>query len=168
MVANSSNLIITVKPANQRTTLTATGPRRGSFSRNSNVSHNSLLSHSSTASNSGGGVNFGTSNANFSDSGEHDHDEEDEIRDLTSIVQTDSGLNHRDSAAYSSTSSANNNSRKPILHLWKSNRFDTLKSRCQNKTFLIQFYDRRVSAFSHRDRSIHIERACSCACACFY
>ncbi len=44
MVANSSNLIITVKPANQRTTLTAGGPRRGSFSRNSNVSHGSLLS----------------------------------------------------------------------------------------------------------------------------
>jgi hypothetical protein len=115
MVANSSNLIITVKPANQRTTLTAAGPRRGSFSRNSNVSHNSLLSRSSTQSNSG--VNFGTSNANYSDSGEHDHDEEDEIRDLTSIGHTDSSLNHRDSAAYSSTSSANNNSRKPILHL---------------------------------------------------
>ena len=114
MVANSSNLIITVKPANQRTTRTATGPRRGSFSRNSNVSHNSLLSRSSTQSNSG--VNFGH-NANYSDSGEHDHDEEDEIRDLTSMGAADSGLNHRDSAAYSSTNSANNNSRKPILHL---------------------------------------------------
>jgi partitioning defective protein 6 len=38
MVANSTNLIVTVKPANQRATLTASGPRRGSFSRNSNIS----------------------------------------------------------------------------------------------------------------------------------
>ena len=38
MVANSTNLIVTVKPANQRATLTASGPRRGSFSRNSNMS----------------------------------------------------------------------------------------------------------------------------------
>ena len=43
MVANSSNLIITVKPANQRTLM----PRRGSFSRTSNMSHGSLLSKSS-------------------------------------------------------------------------------------------------------------------------
>ena len=118
MVANSSNLIITVKPANQRTTLTSGGPRRGSFSRNSNVSHGSMLSRSSDQSNSGRGVSYGTANANFSDSGEHDHDEEDEIRDLTSMHQAaDSGIGHRDSAAYSSAGSANNNSRKPILHL---------------------------------------------------
>lgn len=37
MVANSANLIITVKPANQRMTLSATGPRRGSVSRSSGV-----------------------------------------------------------------------------------------------------------------------------------
>ena len=43
MVANSSNLIVTVKPANQRSTM---GPRRGSFSRTSNMSHQSLLSSS--------------------------------------------------------------------------------------------------------------------------
>jgi len=45
MIANSSNLIITVKPANQRAALTA--PRRGSFSRNSQLSSGS---HQSTQS----------------------------------------------------------------------------------------------------------------------
>lgn len=40
MVANSSNLIITVKPANQRT-LSSHTPRRGSFSRNSAMSSGS-------------------------------------------------------------------------------------------------------------------------------
>lgn len=64
MVANSSNLIITVKPANQRTMMS----NRGSFSRTSNVSHGSLLSKSSTQS--GGTVS-------------DDHDEEDEIQDHT-------------------------------------------------------------------------------------
>lgn len=39
MVANSSNLVVTVKPANQRTTMAA--PRRGSFSRTSQTSNNS-------------------------------------------------------------------------------------------------------------------------------
>ena len=65
------------------------------------------------------GYSSGMGNANYSDSGEHDHDEEDEIRDLTSMSHVESVLNHRDSAAYSSTgsNSANNNSRKPILHL---------------------------------------------------
>ena len=54
MVANSSNLIITVKPANQRTLM----PRRGSFSRTSNMSHGSLLSKSSGQS--AGTVGTGT------------------------------------------------------------------------------------------------------------
>ncbi len=62
MVANSSNLIITVKPANQRMLMS----NRGSFSRTSNMSHGSHLSKGS----SGGAGD--------------DHDEEDEIRDLTS------------------------------------------------------------------------------------
>jgi len=69
MVANSSNLIVTVKPANQRSTM---GPRRGSFSRNSNMSHQSLLSsstHSRTES--------------------EDLEDEDEIRDLTNNHQLD-------------------------------------------------------------------------------
>nr|CAD7262592.1 unnamed protein product [Timema shepardi] len=46
MVANSSNLIITVKPANQRT---LTLPHRGSFSRNSQLSSGSHQSTQSAA-----------------------------------------------------------------------------------------------------------------------
>lgn len=45
MVANSWNLIITVKPANQRTV----APRRGSFSRNSQLSSGSQQSAQSAA-----------------------------------------------------------------------------------------------------------------------
>jgi partitioning defective protein 6 len=88
MVANSSNLIITVKPANQRTLMA----RRGSFSRNSNMSHGSLLSKSSTQS---GGTNGGSD-------GDHDHDE-DEIRDLTNAV---SGQHHHGSGLASMDSRA--------------------------------------------------------------
>lgn len=62
MVANSSNLIITVKPANQRT---LAPPRRGSFSRNSQLSGGSHQSHHTTGSE------------------ENDQDDQDEIRDLT-------------------------------------------------------------------------------------
>lgn len=48
MVANSSNLIITVKPANQRT---LAGPRRPSFSQNSQRSSGSQQSqHTNPAS----------------------------------------------------------------------------------------------------------------------
>ena len=88
MVANSSNLIITVKPANQRTLMT---PRRGSFSRNSGMSHGSMLSKSSTQSAGSAGGGHGQSDG--------DHDEEDEIRDLTSAS---SHLDH---------------SKKQVLHL---------------------------------------------------
>ena len=59
MVANSSNLIITVKPANQRTVAPV---RRGSFSRNSQVSSGSHQSHTTGGS---------------------DPDDQDEIVDLT-------------------------------------------------------------------------------------
>merc|ERR1711915_960207 len=65
MVANSSNLIVTVKPANQRTLM---GPRRGSFSRNSNMSSHSMLSNSTQ-----------------SGTGSEDHEDEDEIRDFTPL-----------------------------------------------------------------------------------
>lgn len=65
MVANSSNLIITVKPANQRTLAT---PRRGSFSRNSQLSSGSQH----------------TNNTNTSD--ENDHDDQDEVTDLTTGI----------------------------------------------------------------------------------
>lgn len=68
MVANSSNLIITVKPANQRT---LASPRRGSFSRNSQLSSGSQQ----------------TSNTNTSD--EIEQDDQDEIVDLTGVTLED-------------------------------------------------------------------------------
>lgn len=68
MVANSSNLIITVKPANQRT---LTSPRRGSFSRNSQLSSGS----------------HHTNQTNTSD--ENEQDEQDEVVDLTGITLDD-------------------------------------------------------------------------------
>ncbi|XP_011695059.1 PREDICTED: partitioning defective 6 homolog gamma [Wasmannia auropunctata] len=72
MIANSSNLIITVKPANQRAALTA--PRRGSFSRNSQLSSGSRQSTQSAGSD----------------------EEADEIVDLT-------GMTMQDDASASST-----------------------------------------------------------------
>lgn len=74
MVANSSNLIITVKPANQRTLAT---PRRGSFSRNSQVSSGSQQSQH-------------TNNTNTSD--EIDQDDQDEVVDLTSFTPEENHL----------------------------------------------------------------------------
>lgn len=62
MVANSSNLIITVKPANQRT---LTAPRRGSISHASQLSSESAQSQNTVGS-------------------DEDHDQ-DEIVDLTGI-----------------------------------------------------------------------------------
>jgi len=85
MVANSSNLIVTVKPANQRTLM---GPRRGSFSRNSNMSSQSMLSNSTQ-----------------SGTGSEDHDDEDEIRDLAPLDH------HGHGGSY------NNQAKKPVLHL---------------------------------------------------
>lgn len=66
MVANSSNLIITVKPANQRT---LAQPRRGSFSRNSQLSSGSQ----------------NTNNTNTSE--DADADDQDEIIDLTIVPE---------------------------------------------------------------------------------
>ncbi|KAI9589682.1 partitioning defective 6 homolog gamma [Glossina fuscipes] len=68
MVANSSNLIITFKPANQRT---LTSPRRGSFSRTSQLSSGSHQ----------------TNHTNTSD--ELEQDEQDEILDLTGVTLDD-------------------------------------------------------------------------------
>lgn len=68
MIANSSNLIITVKPANQRT---LASPRRGSFSRNSQLSSGSQQS---------------TQSGTNSDDDRYDQDE---IRDLTGITLED-------------------------------------------------------------------------------
>ncbi|XP_064085985.1 partitioning defective 6 homolog gamma isoform X2 [Macrobrachium rosenbergii] len=77
MVANSSNLIITVKPANQRTV--AHTPRRGSFSRNSAMSSGSQQSHQSAS--------------------DDDRYDQDEIRDLTAGDSlTDAPLSHAMSA----------------------------------------------------------------------
>lgn len=79
MLANSSNLIITVKPANQRTLAT---PRRGSFSRNSQVS-------------SGSQQSAHTNHTNTSD--EIDADEQDEVVDLTAFTLEETNLmNQRD------------------------------------------------------------------------
>ncbi|XP_021918310.1 partitioning defective protein 6 isoform X1 [Zootermopsis nevadensis] len=75
MVANSSNLIITVKPANQRT---LAPPRRGSFSRTSQLSSGSQQStHSATTTGS-----------------DDDRYDQDEIVDLTGGNLDDSGSAH--------------------------------------------------------------------------
>lgn len=66
MVANSSNLIVTVKPANERRTIAL--PRRGSFSRNSQLSSGSTQSAATTQ-------------------GSDDQDQDqDEIVDLTGVT----------------------------------------------------------------------------------
>ncbi|XP_063218042.1 partitioning defective 6 homolog beta [Bacillus rossius redtenbacheri] len=67
MVANSSNLIITVKPANQRTLAT---PQRGSFSRTSQLSSGSQQSTQSVATTGS----------------DDDHYDQDEIVDLTGVT----------------------------------------------------------------------------------
>lgn len=71
MVANSSNLIITFKPANQRT---LTSPRRGSFSRTSQLSSGS----------------HHTNHTNTSD--EQEQDDQDEVVDLTGITLDDNTI----------------------------------------------------------------------------
>lgn len=97
MVANSSNLIVTVKPANQRTSM---GPRRGSFSRTSNMSHQSLLSSSTR-----------------SHTESEDLEDEDEIRDLTNSNQLEEQHQHGGSSRRQASYNTSNNSRKHVLHL---------------------------------------------------
>jgi len=92
MVANSSNLIVTVKPANQRTLM---GPRRGSFSRNSNMSAGSALSKGSTRS---------------GDVSSEDHDDDDEIRDLT-------GANSLEQIERREDYGGSSRDKKHVLHL---------------------------------------------------
>ena len=78
MVANSSNLIITVKPANQRT---LAAPRRGSFSRNSQVSSGSQQSqHTNPAS----------------DENDGDGDEDEVIDMITNQLDENSLINQKD------------------------------------------------------------------------
>ncbi|XP_023161965.1 partitioning defective protein 6 [Drosophila hydei] len=98
MVANSSNLIITVKPANQRT-LTST--HRGSFSRNSQLSSGS----------------HHTNHTNTSD--ELEHDDQDDIVDLTGVTLDESpiGGNGGGAAATSAggvTVNTNNSNSQPV------------------------------------------------------
>ena len=122
MVANSSNLIVTVKPANQRTLM----PRRGSFSRNSGSHHGSMLSRgSSTQSNQSGGGGGGHLMGDGGGGGDggnahpHHDDDVDEIRDLTNFnsenlfnksnQQADT-LHHLNNPTAAAT-------KKPVLHL---------------------------------------------------
>lgn len=78
MVANSAKLIITVKPANQRT---LAAPRRGSFSRNSQVSSGSQQSqHTNPAS----------------DENDNDEDEVINLIENNSLDDSNSLINQRD------------------------------------------------------------------------
>uniref|UniRef100_T1J4Z3 Uncharacterized protein n=1 Tax=Strigamia maritima TaxID=126957 RepID=T1J4Z3_STRMM len=88
MVANSSNLIITVKPANQRNLPT---PSRGSFGRSSQVSSGSHQSQQSLIS-------------------DDDHFDQDEIRDLTGIMFDDTSA----SSTEDKTNNNNNTINKDI------------------------------------------------------
>ena len=101
MVANSSNLIVTVKPANQRTLM----PRRGSFSRNSGSHHGSMLSRGSSTQSNHSGVADGGGGGG----GDHGGDDDvDEIRDLT---------NFNNENIFNNQQEAIHNMKKPVLHL---------------------------------------------------
>lgn len=76
MVANSSNLIVTVKPANQRTTVAV--PRRGSFGRTSQLSSGSQQSSRMSREGEEG------------EGEEGDGEGEDEIVDLTGVTLDES------------------------------------------------------------------------------
>jgi len=110
MVANSSNLIVTVKPANQ----SSLHPRRGSFSRNSNMSHGSMLSRGSSTSNA-------NSDTFANHQIEHDEQDEDEIRDLTNVNQGLDGMDGGGALGRGSMASGNNlatsSDRRQVLHL---------------------------------------------------
>ncbi|XP_070575130.1 partitioning defective 6 homolog beta-like [Ptychodera flava] len=82
MVANSSNLIITVKPVNQRNNLTPRHNRRGSMDRNSMISAGSGLSAQTNEDES---VNS---------------DEEDIVQDVADNAQEQNSKTDEDSAVY--------------------------------------------------------------------
>jgi len=117
MVANSSNLIVTVKPANQRTLM----PRRGSFSRNSG----SHLSRGSSNNSSSGGLGHGggVHDPSTGGGGPDDVDEVDEIRDLTNFNSSEAVFSvNRDSTSllhhhHHSAAAATSAAKKPVLHL---------------------------------------------------
>lgn len=115
MVANSSNLIITFKPANQRT---LTSPRRGSFSRTSQLSSGS----------------HHTNHTNTSD--ELEQDDQDEIVDLTGITLDDNAgaLQPQQHHPHQLTAGGGGvgsgtpivESRDGVLHLWVFAKFKML------------------------------------------
>ena len=89
MVANSSNLIITVKPVNQRMTL---APQRGGVGRYSQMSH---ASHLSSAS----GHSRQSSNKSFDSDMIAEHDDEDEVQDhVNRLNVSDKSDRHREKA----------------------------------------------------------------------
>merc|ERR1719266_257807 len=93
MVANSSNLIVTVKPANQ----SSLHPRRGSST--SNANSDTFANHQI----------------------EHDEQDEDEIRDLTNVNQGLDGMDGGGALGRGSMASGNNlatsSDRRQVLHL---------------------------------------------------
>lgn len=97
MVANSSNLIITVKPANQRT---LAAPRRGSFSRNSQVSSNSQQSQH-------------TNHTNTSDEVEADDQDDDDVVDLTGMNTLEGDQNNNPTTASTTTLTVTGGSSTP-------------------------------------------------------
>lgn len=114
MLANSSNLIITVKPANQRS---LAAPRRGSFSRNSQLSsgshqstHSALSAHSASAHSATTGS-------------DEDRFDQDEIVDFTGVTLDESGppaVNNTSVTTLNTTVStigSANNKEEAVLHL---------------------------------------------------
>ncbi|KAJ1519297.1 hypothetical protein ONE63_004596 [Megalurothrips usitatus] len=106
MLANSSNLIITVKPANQRS---LTAPRRGSFSRNSQLSSGS---HQSTHS----ALSAASAASAATTGSDEDGFDKDEIVDFTGITLDESGSGGQQ--AVNNTATTNNtNKEEAVLHL---------------------------------------------------
>lgn len=116
MVANSSNLIITVKPANERGTLAA--PRRGSFSRTSQLSRYEFYIFCNVSKlllifdYFSGSQQSQETTAHGSDDAD-DRFDQDEIVDLTGVTLDETD----DLTASSSTSTQPPQHAAPILHL---------------------------------------------------
>lgn len=122
MVANSSNLIVTVEPANQ----SSLHPTKGTFCRNSNMSCGNIRIGKTIRKRIGQlWQGSSTSNANSDTFAnhqiEHDEQEEDEIRDLTNVNQGLDGMDGGGALARGSMASGNNlatsSDRRQVLHL---------------------------------------------------
>ncbi|XP_005096318.1 partitioning defective protein 6 [Aplysia californica] len=98
MVANSSNLIITVKPVNQHMTL---APQRGAVGRHSNMSSTSQISHQSQASN----ISYHSAKS-FDNEPVPEVDDEDEIHDHLSPTATEPPTSIGESSSKDNKSSA--------------------------------------------------------------